>query len=101
MLAYPEEFPNAALLMILDKIRGKQVETAALVHAGWNVLGFALGKTLKGPQVAWGGGDDSWTDEAVVLAALESGAADPEAKQALPWILLAKVAFNIIMRYAL
>lgn len=39
---YPGVFPVDAIMLVIDRLRGQQVDAHCLVHAGWVVLGFAL-----------------------------------------------------------
>jgi hypothetical protein len=95
MQPYPTELPREAFLMVLDKLRGREVETSALVHAGWNVLGFALGQTLGGGQLI-GGGELTAEDEiATIESALEYDPADGPA-QAFPWLLVAGIVLRLL-----
>ena len=54
LLPYPNSFPQDALLLMLDKIRGKDVSLPDLVHAAWNVLGYGLAQSIGGGQVVAG-----------------------------------------------
>ena len=100
ILDYPTEFPGEAVTLVLDKVMGKEPPTAELVRAGWHVMGFALGKTLAGgPQPSWGE-DSNWTDQELLEAAQADSLADPEAKGAIPWLLIVRLALKLIQEYS-
>jgi hypothetical protein len=42
MINYPNVLPTDAVLVIVDKLRGKNTEWSTVMLAGWNLLGFAL-----------------------------------------------------------
>ena len=96
MQPYPTEIPREALSLVLDKLRGREVETSALVHAGWNVLGFALGQTIGGGQLIGGGGELTIEAEiATIESALAYDPADGLA-QAFPWLLVAGIVLRLL-----
>jgi hypothetical protein len=95
MVDYPAEFPTKALGLVLAKVKGQSVETAELVHAGWNVLGFALGKSLGGPISQADPGQ--MTDEEILEAALNSGAEEGALGGVIPWAIVAKIVLKILV----
>lgn len=42
MINYPNTLPTDAVLVIVDKFRGKVTDWPAVMLAGWNLLGYAL-----------------------------------------------------------
>lgn len=106
MTNYPSTFPQEALLVMLDKVRGREVETSKLVHAAWNVVGYGLGQTMGGeerPRV-WGESPELSDEEAgnAIEAALAANdETNPEAKGAIGWVILAKIAANILLKFVL
>jgi hypothetical protein len=95
LVPYPTEFPNEALLILLDKVRGRDVPVADLLHAGWCVQGYGMAQFMGGGPVV---SDDpaGWTDEQVLQGAME---ANQGAKGfgLVPWILVVKIAIKLIM----
>ena len=79
---YPQDFPNEAFLLVLDKVRGRgDVTGPDLAHAGWCVAGYALGQTLGGGPTIRGAEaleQAGWTDEQVLQGAIDAcgGAVD-------------------------
>lgn len=94
MVDYPAEFPAKALGLVLAKVKGQAVETAELVHAGWNVLGFALGKSLGGPISEVDRGQ--MTDEEILEAALNS-AEEGALGGVIPWAIVAQIVLKILV----
>ena len=42
MISYPTSLPTDALMLVIDKLRGKDVPWNQVALAGWNLLGYAL-----------------------------------------------------------
>lgn len=107
MTAYPTSFPQEALLTMLDKVRGREVETSKLVHAAWVVVGYGLGQTLGADEKSpvWGEApelDDEAAGDLIEAALLSHDTeASPEAKGAIGWVILVKIAANLLLKYAL
>ena len=97
MVDYPAEFPAKALGLVLAKVKGQAVETAELAHAGWNVLGYALGKSLGGPISQADPGQ--MTDEEILEAALNSQEEEGAKSGIIPWAIVAQVVMKILVNY--
>ena len=99
LVPYPDAFPSEAFTLVLDKVRGKsEASVSDLVHAGWNVAGFAFKQTLGGGPFA---ADESqadfsgWSDEDVLQAVIDK---ENGAKGGLiPWAMVAKIALKVVM----
>lgn len=107
LLPYPSTFPQEALLMMLDKLRGRGNDsTADLVNAGWNVAGYALGQTLGGGSMVAGNIEQLETgemSEADVIASVLrqhgmqlDGPENAVTFTVIPWIVIAKIAIKLI-----
>jgi hypothetical protein len=96
MVNYPDEFPSKALGILLEKVRGKAVETPTLALAGWNVLGYALGKSLGGGPAPVGD-QGGLSDEEVLEAALNSQEEEGAKGGAIPWAIVAQVVLKILI----
>jgi len=95
---YPTEFPKEALSMVLDAVRGRVPDAPELVHACWDVAGFALGKTLGGgPVVA---GYPALSDEEILLEALQHEAPAGVSEGLFPWGLVLSIAIKLLLKYA-
>lgn len=98
LIPYPEAFPNEALLMLLDKVRGKNdVQVSDLLHAAWCVAGYALKQVMGGGPIVTGE-PNGVSDEEALLAAIESQSSNDEPARfgLVPWIIVLKVAIKII-----
>lgn len=106
LLPYPAVFPQDALLMMLDKFRGREVSTPDLVNAAWNVAGYSLGQSLGGGQMVAGNLpqlDSGEINEADLVASVlqQHGSQVDGTEKAItftviPWIVLAKVAIKLL-----
>lgn len=99
MVGYPSVLPQDALLVMLDKVRGKDVSIADLCHAAWNVQGFAQAQFIGGGNAIGSTEVQTVSDEELISEALKS--ADPEADVKgflpIPWALLAKLAIRLVL----
>lgn len=51
MINYPTSLPTDALLMIVDRLRGKSNDWNSVLLASWNLLGYALSQvSLNSPD---------------------------------------------------
>ena len=95
MTMYPEVMPTEALMLLLDKVRGKEVAVSELVHGAWNVLGYGLNQALPLPMTI---GDDGSlpTDEQALLSLL--GTENPNV---VGFGILPGIAISIVIKLAL
>lgn len=96
LIPYPDQFPNEGLLLLLDKIRGKDVPLADLLHAGWCVQGYAMKQVMGGGPIVTGE-PAGWTDEQVLQAALDSGKDEAKGVGLIPWVLVARIALKLAL----
>ena len=95
---YPTEFPREGLGILLSAVRGQLPDTHELAHVCWNVAGFALGKTLGGgPIVACN--REEFTDEEVLIDALNHDAPAGVSEGLFPWGLVLDIALRILLRH--
>ena len=72
MVPYPSDFPTAALTMLLDKVRGKDIPLSDLAHGAWNVQGYAQKQLFPGGPTVYGEALPSgWEEKAKQLGALK------------------------------
>lgn len=99
LIPYPDSFPNEALLMLLDKIRGKNdVQMADLMHSAWCVQGYAQKQIMGGGPVVTGE-PNGISDEEALQAAIDSQKAkegEPAQIGLVPWVIVLKIAIKII-----
>mgnify|MGYP007046844037 CR=1 FL=1 len=109
LLPYPNSFPQEALMMMLDKIRGKEVAIPELVNAAWNVAGYALAQSIGGGQVIAGEVEalSKLGDEELLSSLLEQhGAKVSDTDQVasiglVPWLMIARIAIKLLKDYIL
>lgn len=79
MVQYPIDMPTDALMLMLDKVRGKDVEVPKLIAAAWNVAGYGLGKWQPTKdQLPFGDSPEPTDDEALSqLIAFQSSGQEP------------------------
>jgi len=109
LLPYPNSFPQEALMMMLDKIRGKEVAIPELVNAAWNVAGYALAQSIGGGQVIAGEVEalSKLGDEELLSSLLQQhGAKVSDTDQVaslgiVPWLMIARIAIKLLKDYIL
>lgn len=94
LTAYPTEFPREAIELAIDFLRGKSVDKSKAFLAGWNLLGFALGKMDGVPFVVGGGENPEEFDASTLQGFLD--VEDGKVFGAFPWALLIPIALKII-----
>lgn len=76
MTPYPVGLPTEAIMILIDKLRGSDVQTNDLILAAWNLAGYALNQITPSAEprmsvlVANANADDVSAEEAI--ASLES-----------------------------
>ena len=93
MIAYPEIMPTEALMLLLDKVRGKPVAVSELVHGAWNVIGYGLNQSLPLPESIGDAGEI--TDEQALLSLL--GTED----EAVGFGILPAIAISMAIKLAI
>lgn len=95
-------------MMMLDKIRGKEVSVPDLVHAAWNVTGYALAQSVGGGQVIAGEIEalSKLTDEELLESVInQNGEKNDNSNVAaiglVPWLMVARIALKILKDYIL
>lgn len=83
MARFPDSFPVAEAMLVIDKIRGKPVGRKAAIEAGWWVAGFALAQIPDDQAVAKLMFADQAMGDSVALQ-LEK-AFDPANMSAIDW----------------
>lgn len=99
MIQFPESIPTDALMILIDKIRGKAIDNNLVYQAAWNLAGYAIAQVSKSdkPVVknldARTDDDDALTLEA--LLAMASGSHEP-VKGIVPWGIIIEIALRIL-----
>lgn len=104
LLPYPSSFPQEALMMMLDKFRGNEVNTPDLINAAWNVVGYGLGQTMGGGKIVAGDVPEDASDADIIASvlkqygSLDNGPENTVTFTFIPWIVVAKVAIKLIVK---
>lgn len=99
MQPYPKDFPSDAFLMVLDKVRGRDVSIPDLANAAWNVQGYAMGQALGGGPAITGGPSTTLnrSDEELLTEAIAHAGSPPGTVQGFfPWLLVVRLAIKIL-----
>ena len=98
LTSYPVEFPQEALMMVLDLTRGRVAGTPEAVHACWNVAGYALARTIVEGQVIVG---NCITDDGdIIQEALKARDDEEAASQGIfPWLSVLAIVLRLIAKY--
>jgi hypothetical protein len=102
MVEYPDSLPTDAVLVIIDRLRGKQIENAKLILAAWNLTGYALSQVTKENKPIIKSEDPREdSDDAdlleSVLAMSQNPTGEAVAKAVIPWVLVLKIATRILL----
>jgi hypothetical protein len=106
LLPYPAAFPQEALLMMLDKFRGKEVSTPDLVNAAWNVAGYGLAQSIGGGAMVANDVPEGVSDADLIATALRQNGVNVDGENTtsftfIPWVLIVSTAIKLIVKLAL
>src|SRR5215831_5425618 len=103
---YPDEFPQAALSVVLDRFRGQDVPAPRLAHAAANVAYYALGRALPDTSLVGAAAEPSPEQRSLAQAVIDHGQARagagprPQAPGApagaFPWKTLLQIALQVL-----
>jgi hypothetical protein len=101
LVPYPSDFPTYALSVIMDKLRGKPINTTTAIHAAWVVSGYALGNIIPdGPQVVGiVAGDEA--EAQLVEDLLKDMQNQTAIRGFIPYVLLAEIASRLLLKLLL
>jgi uncharacterized protein (DUF927 family) len=106
MTPFPAGLPTAAIMILIDKLRGSIVPNSDLILAAWNLAGYGLSQIANDPTpvaedvLKAAKHDDVSNDEAI--EALESlmnrgSEADSDERKRLPWAKIVGIALKILL----
>lgn len=99
MVQYPFDMPTDALMLMLDKVRGKDVETSKLLNAAWNVAGYGLGKWQPTKDQLPFGDAPEPTDEEALELLISSQASSQEPAQGVLLGLVIGMAVKLALKF--
>lgn len=99
---YPSSIPVQSVKIVVDKLRGRSdesVKLADVVHAGWEVSGFALKNTIGDPgaTVASFGSNGAQCCDNDELAKHLEGILSDTPTYSLPWSVVAMTLIKIML----
>lgn len=97
MLDFPKSLPTDAVLLFLDKVRGKPVDLPILAKAAWNIVGYGLSLSLPEVLPVGATAGEELTEEEALVYVLDHAQNDGVLKQAGP---LAMFALSIALKLA-
>jgi hypothetical protein len=105
MTPFPAGLPTAAIMILIDKLRGSNVPNDDLILAAWNLAGYGLSHIAAEPTPAAEDilksdkNDDISKDDAI--KALESllikGSEAEDERKRLPWAKIVGIALKILL----
>lgn len=102
MVDYPDSMPTDAILVLVDKLRGKQVELSLALKAAWNIAGYAMSQIVKeGKPIVKSEDPRSDSDDADLLQSIVAMHSNPTgetvAKAMVPWVIVLRIALKVLM----
>ena len=105
MTSFPTALPTAAIMIIIDKLRGSSVPNSDLILAAWNLAGYGLSQVANdsAPLVEDAQKLDDHKDVSneEAIEALESlfikGSEADEERKRLPWAKIVGIALKILL----
>jgi hypothetical protein len=96
LVPYPVELPSDGLMLLLDKVRGKDVDNALLVQVAWNVTGYGLGRFLPVEKLI---GSENVSEEEALEALIASGQSKQGVVSSIVLSVVLKLALKILANY--
>lgn len=103
MTPFPVGLPTEAIMIIIDKLRGSEVQNNDLILAAWNLAGYSLQQVVPVVPRAMALSDVKLDELAFsneeAIASLESllPKGDGEEVRKLPWGKILRVAIKVIL----
>lgn len=98
MINYPNTLPTDAVMLVVDKLRGKEVAWDQVGLAGWNLLGYALSQ-IPNETVLPILSEPVSEDRNAAADYLEEhlGSAETIQSGAIIWLVVAKIVLRFIL----
>ena len=102
MVDYTDSMPTDAILVLIDKLRGKQVELSLALKAAWNIAGYAMSQIVKeGKPVVKSDDPRTDSDDADLLQSIVAMYSVPTgetvSRAMVPWAVLLRIAIKVLM----
>ena len=96
LVPYPVELPSDGLMLLLDKVRGKDVDNALLVQVAWNVTGYGLGRFLPVEKLI---GAENMSEEEALEQLIAANQLKQGVVSGIVLSVVIKLALKIIVNY--
>ena len=96
LVPYPVELPSDGLMLLLDKVRGKDVDNALLVQVAWNVTGYGLGRFIPVEKLI---GAENVSEEEALETLIASNQSKQGVVSSIVLSVVLKLALKIISNY--
>lgn len=99
MIDFPESMPTDAIVVLIDKLRGREVPNKTVYQAAWNVAGYGIDQVVKSQKPVVKNleqrtdEDDALTLESVLAM---QGNNEQSLKGLIPWWLIIEIAVRIL-----
>ena len=101
MISYPKSMPTDAMMLLVDKIRGKQdVGNKEFSNALWNLVGYAADQVIPDDKQIFQDSEVSLEDFAAILEqAIPQGDfhGNPITIGIIPWAVVLKTALKLLI----
>jgi hypothetical protein len=101
MISYPKSMPTDAMMLLVDKIRGKQdVGNKEFSNALWNLVGYAADQVIPDDKQIFQDSEVSLEDFAAILEqAIPQGDfhGNPITIGIIPWAIVLKTALKLLI----
>ena len=101
MINFPDQIPTDAIMVIIDRIRGKaDVSNKVFAQALWNLVGYAANQAVPDDKTIFEGREIGLEDFASILEqALEQSKyhANEVTLGIVPWALILKTALKVLI----
>jgi hypothetical protein len=101
MIDFPDSMPTDAMMLIVDKIRGKKdVGNKEFSNALWNIVGYAADQVIPDDKQIFQDAEVSLEDFATILEqAIPQGEfhGNPITIGIIPWAIVLKTALKLLI----
>jgi len=101
MISFPNSMPTDAMMLVVDKVRGKKdVGNKEFSNALWNIVGYAADQVIPDDKQIFQNAEVSLEDFAAILEqAIPQGDfhGNPITVGIIPWAIVLKTALKLLI----
>jgi len=101
MISFPQTMPTDAMMLVVDKVRGKKdVGNKEFSNALWNIVGYAADQVIPDDKQIFQNAEVSLEDFAAILEqAIPQGDfhGNPITVGIIPWAIVLKTALKLLI----